>query len=64
MFELSIQMQLKSLDSDLSLRRMSGAKLLLFWRLWLWEVGGQKIRVAALWTAIGPKRRLDLGGSL
>ena len=47
-FELSIQMQLESLDSELNSRRTSGAKLRLFGRLWLWEVGGQKFEFFVL----------------
>ena len=41
-FGQSIQMQLKPLDSELNSRRTSRAKLRLFWRHWLWEVGGRK----------------------
>ena len=47
-FEQSIQMQLKPLDSELNSRRTSSAKLRLFWRLWLWEVGGQKFEFLVL----------------
>ena len=63
MFRISIQMQLESLDSEVSSRRMSGAKLRLFWRR-RWR---SKIRVfgfAKLRTVIDYKNRPDLGGSL
>ena len=55
-------MQLKPLDSELNSRRTSSAKLRLFWRLWLWEVG--VFGFVKLRTVIGSKRRSNLGGSL
>ena len=67
MFELSIQMQLESLDSELNSRRTSAAKLRLFGDFGYMGGWRSKIRVfcfAKLRTVIGLKRRPDLGGSL
>ena len=67
MFELSIQMQLESLDSELNSRRTSAAKLRLFGDFGYMDGWRPKNRVfcfAKLWIVIGPKRRPDLGGSL
>jgi len=66
-FELSIQMQLESLDSELNSRRTSAAKLRLFGDFGYMEGWRSKNRVfcfAKLRTVIGPKRCPDLGGSL